>query len=89
MKTPHRGLRGLEVICDVTDDTLVLLCCLGESKAISIFLDNCSFGCLFSVECVSCRFCVGMNGLETKISRTFLDFLHSGHEFFVISGHGT
>ena len=29
------------------------------------------------------------NGLETKISRTFLDFLHSGHEFFVISGHGT
>ena len=30
-----------------------------------------------------------INGLETKISRTFLDFLHSGHEFFVISGHGT
>ena len=29
------------------------------------------------------------NGLETKISRTFLDFLHLGHEFFVISGHGT
>jgi len=29
-----------------------------------------------------------MNGLETKISRTFLDFLHLGHEFFVISGHG-
>ena len=28
------------------------------------------------------------NGLETKISRTFLDFLHLGHEFFVISGHG-
>ena len=31
----------------------------------------------------------GENGLETKISRTFLDFLHLGHEFFVISGHGT
>ena len=30
-----------------------------------------------------------LNGLETKISRTFLDFLHLGHEFFVISGHGT
>ena len=30
-----------------------------------------------------------INGLETKISRTFLDFLHLGHEFFVISGHGT
>ena len=29
------------------------------------------------------------NGLETKISRTFLDFLHLGHEFFVILGHGT
>ena len=29
------------------------------------------------------------NGLETKISRTFLGFLHLGHEFFVISGHGT
>ena len=29
------------------------------------------------------------NGLETKISRTFLDFLYLGHEFFVISGHGT
>ena len=29
------------------------------------------------------------NGLETKISRTFLDFLHLGHEFIVISGHGT
>ena len=29
------------------------------------------------------------NGLETKISKKFLDFLHSGHEFFVISGHGT
>ena len=28
------------------------------------------------------------NGLETKISRTFLDLLHLGHEFFVISGHG-
>ena len=28
------------------------------------------------------------NGLETKIWRTFLDFLHLGHEFFVISGHG-
>ena len=28
------------------------------------------------------------NGLETKISTTFLDFLHLGHEFFVISGHG-
>ena len=26
---------------------------------------------------------------QTKISRKFLDFLHSGHEFFVISGHGT
>ena len=56
-----QGLRGLEVICDVADDTLVLFCCLGESKAISLFLDNCSFGCLFSVECVSCRFCVGMS----------------------------
>lgn len=56
-----QGLRGLEVICDVADDTLVLLCCLGESKAISLFLHNCSFGCLFSVECVSCRFCVGMS----------------------------
>ena len=32
---------------------------------------------------------VYFNGLETKISRTFLDFLHLGHEFFVISGHGT
>ena len=30
-----------------------------------------------------------MNGLETKISRTFVDFLHLGHEFFFISGHGT
>ena len=30
-----------------------------------------------------------LNGLETKISRMFLDFLHLGHEFFVISGHGT
>jgi len=30
-----------------------------------------------------------LNGLETKISRTFLDFLQLGHEFFVISGHGT
>ena len=29
------------------------------------------------------------NGLETKIWRTFLDFLHLGHEFFVISSHGT
>ena len=29
------------------------------------------------------------NGLENKISRAFLDFLHLGHEFFVISGHGT
>ena len=29
------------------------------------------------------------NGLETKISRTFLDFLDLGHEFYVISGHGT
>ena len=29
------------------------------------------------------------NGLETKISRTFLDFLYLGHEFFVILGHGT
>ena len=29
------------------------------------------------------------NGVETKISRTFLDFLHLGHEFFVILGHGT
>ena len=29
------------------------------------------------------------NGFETKISRTFLDFLHLGHEFFVISGLGT
>ena len=29
------------------------------------------------------------NGLETKISRTFLDSLHLGHEFFVISGHET
>ena len=29
-----------------------------------------------------------LNDLETKISRTFLDFLHLGHEFFVISGHG-
>ena len=29
------------------------------------------------------------NGLETKISRKFLGFLHSGHEFCVISGHGT
>ena len=29
------------------------------------------------------------NGLETKISRTFLDLLHLGHEFFVISGNGT
>ena len=38
MKTPHRDLRGLEVICDVADDTLVLLCCLGESKAITLFL---------------------------------------------------
>ena len=28
------------------------------------------------------------NGLETKISRTFLDFLHVGNEFFFISGHG-
>ena len=32
---------------------------------------------------------VDENCLETKISRTFLDFLHLGHEFFVISGHGT
>ena len=32
---------------------------------------------------------IAENGLETKISRTFLDFLHLGHEFFVISGHGT
>ena len=30
-----------------------------------------------------------VNGLETKISRTFLDFLYLGHEFFVILGHGT
>ena len=29
------------------------------------------------------------NGLESEISRTFLDLLHLGHEFFVISGHGT
>ena len=29
------------------------------------------------------------NGLETKISRTFVDFLHLGHEFSFISGHGT
>ena len=29
------------------------------------------------------------NGLESEISRTFLDFLHLWHEFFVISGHGT
>ena len=49
-----QGLRGLEVICDVADDTLVLLCSLGESKAITLFFDNCLFGCLFSVECVSC-----------------------------------
>ena len=28
------------------------------------------------------------NGLETKLSRTFLDLLHLGHEFFIISGHG-
>ena len=31
---------------------------------------------------------MALNGLETKISRTFLDFLHLGHEFFVIAGHG-
>ena len=30
-----------------------------------------------------------LKGLETKISRTFLDFLHLGHEFFAILGHGT
>ena len=30
-----------------------------------------------------------LNGLETKISRTFLDLLHLGHGFFVMSGHGT
>ena len=29
------------------------------------------------------------NGLETKISRTIVDFLHLGHEFSFISGHGT
>ena len=29
------------------------------------------------------------NGLETKISRTFVDFLHLGHEFSFISGHET
>ena len=28
------------------------------------------------------------NGLETKISRTFWDFYHLGHEFCVTSGHG-
>ena len=32
-----RGLRGLEVICDVAYDTLVLLYCLGESKATPLF----------------------------------------------------
>ena len=35
------------------------------------------------------RFLSSFNGLESEISRTFLDFLHLGHEFFVISGHGT
>ena len=35
------------------------------------------------------KYCFATNGLETKISRMFLDFLHLGHEFFVISGHGT
>ena len=29
------------------------------------------------------------DSLESEISRTLLDFLHLGHEFFVISGHGT
>ena len=29
------------------------------------------------------------NGLESEISGAFLDFLHLGHEFFVISGHVT
>ena len=35
------------------------------------------------------QYFINQNGLETKISRTFLDFLHLGHEFFAISGHGT
>ena len=35
------------------------------------------------------RFLLCPNGLETKISTTFLDFLHLGHEFFVILSHGT
>ena len=41
------------------------------------------------VLCNAIEYLSNKNGLETKISRTFLDFLHSGHEFFVISGHGT
>ena len=47
--------------------------------------------CTHGRTCVYGRYAPGklQNGLETKISRTFLDFLHLGHEFFVISGHGT
>ena len=88
----HVGLKHMYDCVLKAVVTYILLENLGSKKRIKWSIDRLRADVIGQKTVSSKRFYndnAVINGLETKISRTFLDFLHLGHEFFVISGHGT